>query len=98
MTATLTQNNLLDYLRGSKRGLTPEQQRMCDDFVLGVLSLHVPEQVWEDAVDMAVRMATKTEHQAWVYFQVLFVFALVGVPLYLLCRLLWAAIKKLEKP
>jgi hypothetical protein len=26
------------------------------------------------------------------------VLALVGVPLYLLCRLMWAAIKKLEKP
>ena len=28
----------------------------------------------------------------------LFLLALVGVPLYLLCRLMWAAIKKLEKP
>jgi len=32
-------SNLLDYLRESKRGLTPEQQRMRDDFVLGILSL-----------------------------------------------------------
>ena len=29
---------------------------------------------------------------------VLFVLALVGVPSYLLCGLMWAAIKKLEKP
>lgn len=28
---------------------------------------------------------------------VLFVLALAGAPLYLLCRLMWAAIKKLEK-
>jgi len=47
-------SNLLDYLRESKRGLTPEQQRMRDDFVLGILSLHVPEQVWRDAVDMSL--------------------------------------------
>lgn len=58
MTATLIQNNLLDY----PRGLTPEQRGMCDDFALGILSLHVPEQVWKDAVDMGVRMATKREH------------------------------------
>lgn len=34
-------SNLLDYLREAKRGLTPEQQQVCDDFVIGVLSLHV---------------------------------------------------------
>jgi len=28
----------------------------------------------------------------------LFYLAVVGVPLYLACRLMWAAIKKLEKP
>jgi len=56
--------NLLDYLREAKRGLTPEQQRVCDDFVIGVLSLHVPEQVWKDAVDMAVRLATLAEKRA----------------------------------
>jgi hypothetical protein len=33
--------------------------RMCDDFVIGILSLHVPEQVWRDAVDMGERLATK---------------------------------------
>jgi hypothetical protein len=32
---------------------------MCDDFVIGILSLHVPEQVWRDAVDMGERLATK---------------------------------------
>ena len=39
----------LDYLREAKVDLTPEEQRMCDDFALGVLSLHVPQQVWRDA-------------------------------------------------
>jgi len=32
---------------------------MCDDFVIGILSLHVPEQLWRDAVDMGERLATK---------------------------------------
>jgi hypothetical protein len=32
---------------------------MCDEFVIGVLSLHVPEQVWRDAVQNAVKLATK---------------------------------------
>ena len=49
--------NPLGYLREAKRDLTPEQQRTCDDLVLGVLSLHVSDQVWRDAVDMAVRLA-----------------------------------------
>ena len=49
----------LDCLREAKRGLTPEQQRICDDFVIGVLLLHVPEQVWRDAVDMGVRLARR---------------------------------------
>jgi hypothetical protein len=57
MRATSTQNNLLDYLREAKRDLTPEQQRVCDDFVIGILLLHVPEQVWRHAVDMGVRLA-----------------------------------------
>ena len=52
-------SNLLDYLRESKRDLTPEQQRTCDDFVIGILSLHVPEQVLKDAVDMGARPATR---------------------------------------
>jgi hypothetical protein len=53
--------NPLDYLSTAKRaaGLTPEQERMCDDFVLGVLSLHVSEQTWRDAVEMGIRLATK---------------------------------------
>jgi hypothetical protein len=37
--------NLLDYLREAKQGMTPRQERMCDDFVIGVLSFHVTEQV-----------------------------------------------------
>ena len=53
------QSNPLDYLREAKRGLTPEQERICHDFVIGILSIHVPEQVWKDAVEMAVRMASK---------------------------------------
>jgi hypothetical protein len=53
------QSNPLEYLREAKRGLTPEQQRICDDFVIGILSLHVPEQVWRDAVDMGVRLARR---------------------------------------
>ena len=28
--------NPLDYLREAKRDLTPEQQRTCDDFVIGI--------------------------------------------------------------
>jgi len=56
---TSGQGNLLDYLREAKRGLTPEQQRLCDDFVIGVLSLHVTEQVWRDAVDLGVRLAKR---------------------------------------
>jgi hypothetical protein len=57
------QNNLLDYLCKAKRGLTPEQERICDDFVIDVLSLHVSEQVWRDAVDMAVRLARREKPQ-----------------------------------
>jgi len=49
----------LDYLREAKSGLAPEQQCMCDDFVIGILSLHVSEQVWRNPVDMGVRLATK---------------------------------------
>ena len=55
--------NLLDYLREAKQRMTPEQERMCDDFVIGVLSLHVSEQVWRDAVDMAVRLARREKPQ-----------------------------------
>jgi len=55
--------NLLDYLREAKQGMTPEQERMCDDFVIGVLSLHVSEQVWRDAVVMAVRLARREKPQ-----------------------------------
>jgi hypothetical protein len=51
----------LDYLREAKRGLTPEQQTVCDDFVIGILSLHVSEQTWRDAVDMGVRLARREE-------------------------------------
>jgi hypothetical protein len=47
----------VDFLREAKRGLDPEQQRVCDDFVIGILSLHVSEQTWRDAVDMGVRLA-----------------------------------------
>jgi hypothetical protein len=55
------QGNLLDYLCEAKRAasLTPAQERVCDDFVIGVLSLHVPEQVWRDAVEMGVRLARR---------------------------------------
>jgi len=53
------QSNPLDYLREAKRNLTPEQERICDDFVIGLLSLHVSEQIWKDAVDMAVRLAKR---------------------------------------
>jgi len=52
-------NPTLDYLREAKRCLTPEQERICDDFVIGLLSIRVPEQVWKDAVEMAVRLASK---------------------------------------
>jgi hypothetical protein len=57
--------NPLDYLRDAKRAasLTPEQERVCDDFVIGILSLHVPEQVWRDAVDMGVRLAVRQKPQ-----------------------------------
>ena len=55
--------NLLDYLREAKQRMTPEQERMCDDFVIGVLSLHVSEQVWRDAVVMAVRLARREKPQ-----------------------------------
>jgi hypothetical protein len=55
--------NPLDYLRESKRGLTPGQQRIVDDFVIGILSLHVTEQVWRDAVDMGVRLARRESHR-----------------------------------
>ena len=50
---------LLDYLREAKAGVIPEQQRTCDDFVIGILSPRVPEQVWKDAVDMGVRLAMR---------------------------------------
>jgi hypothetical protein len=50
---------LLDYLREAKRGLTPDQAQAVDDFVIGILSLHVSDQVWIDTVQMAVRMARK---------------------------------------
>ena len=55
------QGNLLDYLREAKRAasLTPVQEHVCDDFVIGILSLHVPEQTWKDAVDMGVRLARR---------------------------------------
>ena len=56
---SLPHQNPLDYLRQVKANLTPEQQRVCDDFVIGILSLHVAEQVWRDAVDMGVRLATR---------------------------------------
>ena len=56
--------NPLDYLRDAKRELTLEQAQTVDDFVIGVLSLHVPEQVWRDAVDMAVRLATRSEESS----------------------------------
>jgi hypothetical protein len=36
--------------------------------------------------------------QSFHWLIALVVLALFGVPLYLLCRLLWAAVKKLEKP
>jgi hypothetical protein len=52
-------SNPLDYLKAAKAGLDPEQQRICDDFVIGALSLHVTEQVWKDSVDFAVRLARR---------------------------------------
>jgi len=52
-------NPMLDYLREAKCCLTREQERVCDDFVIGLLSLHVSEQVWRDTVEMAVRLAKK---------------------------------------
>ena len=51
--------NLLDYLRDVKRGLSPEQARTCDDLLLGMLSILFSRQVWEDTVQMAVRMARR---------------------------------------
>jgi hypothetical protein len=53
--------NPLDCLREAKRAasLTPEQARVCDDLVIGILSLHVTEQVWRDAVEVGVRLAKK---------------------------------------
>jgi len=50
---------LLGYLREAKRGLTPDQAQAVDDFVIGILSLHVSDQVWKDAVDMGVRLARR---------------------------------------
>lgn len=39
---------------------------MRDDFVTGVLSIHVPDQVWRNAVETAVRIATKTRREGGV--------------------------------
>jgi len=52
-------SNPLEYLCEAKRSLTAEKERICDDLVIGLLSIHVPEQVWKDAVEMAVRLASK---------------------------------------
>ena len=50
-------NSNLAYLREAKRGLTSEQQDACDHIMLGIVSVHIPEQVWNDAVGVAVRLA-----------------------------------------
>jgi hypothetical protein len=49
----------LDFLREAKRGLDPDHARAVDDLLLGILSILVADQVWIDAVQMAVRMARR---------------------------------------
>jgi hypothetical protein len=55
--------NLLEYLHQVKANLSAEQQCYVDDFVIGILSLRVTEQVWKDAIDMGVRLATKRDQK-----------------------------------
>jgi len=52
-------NSNLDYLRESTRELPIKQTEACDNFLIGVLSCSVSDQAWKDAVDHAVRLASK---------------------------------------
>ena len=56
--AGISESNL-SYLRDAKRTLTFEQAEAVDDLLLGILSVFVSRQVWEDSVQMAARMARR---------------------------------------
>lgn len=49
----------LAYLQEAQANVTYEQKHACDVLLIGVLSVHVPERVWRDAVRTAVTLATK---------------------------------------
>ena len=51
--AGISESNL-SYLRVAKRTLTFEQAEAVDDLLLGILSVFVSRQVWEDSVQMPV--------------------------------------------
>ena len=53
----------LDYLREAKAGLNPQQQDGVDDALLGILSVHIPPQLWADTVDRAVRLMTMPKRE-----------------------------------
>lgn len=58
-TASHDRRQQLDYLREAKQGLGYEQAKAADDFLIGILSTIVSEQAWKDAIQMAVRMASR---------------------------------------
>jgi hypothetical protein len=54
----LNLSNLI-YLREIKTALTSRRQNDLDDVLIGILSIRIPEQEWQAAVQLAVKLARK---------------------------------------
>lgn len=55
----MTLENRLAVLRRAMADLTPAQRDVCQDFLLGFVSVYVPEETWDECVRASVGVALK---------------------------------------